>query len=594
MSEVSCRVFDLAQVAAHASGRTASGFLADLSVSPSTVHDRSAFMPWADFVALCERMRVAVGDGDGLRRVGRLAVRGAARNRLSEIAGYLGGPAAVYAAAVEWWAPSLFRNVQFDRAEIGRDQLRINIVIPAEFAPNPGFFELAHGVLETLPHYIGLGAAALDVDLHPRHGRYRVALPPGHGVGQRLRRLGTILSSSRATVKQLAEQERLLYRRDVELARQQQDFRRIAEAVPDGVVIHRGGEIVYANSEFVRCLGSAVHPGASLLDMVLDEDVKSCRRLLSYQPRDTERPRAKELRFKRGSGSVNLEIMVGQSIDFAGHSAQLLVARDVTERRAVAAQLSMIDRMTSLGTLAAGVAHEVNNPITYVLGNLRMAEREVEQLGPDSPADVDRARLQQLLTTAREGAEQIKTIVSDLKEFASPGDMPIGGLEVNKALDSTLGLLGSKLGGRVTVERDPSKPLHVSASQARLSQVFLNLLLNAVDAVDQRAGAGQIVVRTFAKHDDRVVVIEVEDDGVGIPPSNRRRIFDPFFTTKATGSTGLGLSISHTIIQSMGGELDVDSQPGLGSTFRIRLPAVKAPAPSRSSRPPPPEHKTAS
>ncbi|MCL2448637.1 MAG: ATP-binding protein [Polyangiaceae bacterium] len=273
---------------------------------------------------------------------------------------------------------------------------------------------------------------------------------------------------------------------------------------------------------------------------------------------------------------------------------RLLVA---SEHRELQARLAQTDRLTSLGTLAAGVAHEINNPLAYVILNLGYVShalpkllREMRGSGGDdgeSPAEPCSA-VDEVLTAiehARNGAERIREIVRGLKTFSRPENDSRTPIDVAQVFESTLAMVANEIRHRACLVKDFAPGCEVMANEARLGQVFLNLLVNAVQALpDDRVSTNEIrVVMTAVAGDggdgDRVVV-EVRDNGVGIPPQVRGRIFEPFFTTKPVGiGTGLGLAICHGIVTSLGGSLTFESEMGKGTTFRVELPA----APSNSS-----------
>jgi PAS domain S-box-containing protein len=247
----------------------------------------------------------------------------------------------------------------------------------------------------------------------------------------------------------------------------------------------------------------------------------------------------------------------------------LVIVRDVTDRRKIAAQLAMTDRLASLGTLAAGIAHEINNPLTYVLASLDEIRRNV---GATGGAAANLPLLAQAAEEAYSGAERVQRIVRDLKVFARGSDddreSPV---DVTRVLDAMVNIVSNEIRHRARLTRDYREVLPVLAVESRLGQVFLNLLVNATQALPEgRADENEIRV-TARMHGD-FVVVSVEDTGAGIPAEIRGRIFDPFFTTKANSTgTGLGLAICQDIVHRHGGRIEVDSEVGAGSRFRVFL-----------------------
>ncbi len=258
-------------------------------------------------------------------------------------------------------------------------------------------------------------------------------------------------------------------------------------------------------------------------------------------------------------------------------------------------QLLQAEKMASIGQLAAGVAHEINNPIGYVHSNLGSLQEYLSNLfalvdaydralaSPDPATqrqEIDATReqldidfisrdLPQLLTECRQGIERVTRIVKDLKDFSrSDRDHSWKLADLHAGLDSTLNIVWNELRYKATLDKQYGTLPMIECLQSELNQVFMNLLLNAGQAIEER---GVITLRTGAA--DGMVWVEVGDDGSGIPPDVQQRIFDPFFTTKPVGKgTGLGLSISYGIVAKHHGRIEVDSRPGEGSRFRVVLP----------------------
>jgi PAS domain S-box-containing protein len=257
------------------------------------------------------------------------------------------------------------------------------------------------------------------------------------------------------------------------------------------------------------------------------------------------------------------------------------VTRDVTVRRKMEEQLQLADRMVSVGTLAAGVAHEVNNPLAVVIAGLEFADSALDRA--TDPA-VREAR--EALRDAREGADRVRAIVKDLKLFSSSDGERREAVDIHAVIDSSARMARNEIRHRARLVRAYTDVPRVEANAARLGQVILNLLVNAAQAIDEgRADQNEIRVSTSVDAAGRVVT-EIRDTGCGMPPEVIARIFDPFFTTKPVGvGTGLGLSICDRIVRSFGGEIELSSAPGEGTVFRVRLPravtrAAAAPPPS--------------
>ncbi len=252
----------------------------------------------------------------------------------------------------------------------------------------------------------------------------------------------------------------------------------------------------------------------------------------------------------------------GGTVDYV-----VTVFRDITERRQLQARLAHADRLTSLGTLAAGVAHEINNPLASVLANLELSQDQLK--GPlDAPALIE---VRSQIADAALAANRIGSIVADMGSFsrAEASNSLVADLQrvVEAALQMAKAALSSKA---VTVTTDFAGAGLVSGNEGKLAQVFWNLLMNATQAMPQGRPGNAIAIKVFS--DQGKVVAEVTDNGAGISLENLPRVFEPFFTTRDFGQgTGLGLSICHGILKAIGGEISAQSQLGTGSVFRITL-----------------------
>ena len=280
-------------------------------------------------------------------------------------------------------------------------------------------------------------------------------------------------------------------------------------------------------------------------------------------------------RARRGDDTEALAEFRSLRVTWDGKPSSLGYGRDVTESRALEARLALSERMASIGTLAAGVAHEINNPLAYVTASL---ERASVLLAGDSRPSPE---LITLVRDAREGADRIARIVRDIRNFARPDAAQRGPVDVIGAIERAVELVQSRLRLRAQLVLELGDVPPALADEARVVQVLLNLLVNAIEALpDGHADHHpiRVVAATVALDDGDRVVIEVHDDGPGIPADVVGRIFDPFFTTKPVGAgMGLGLALSHGIVTSLGGDITVASEPVRGSVFRVVLTVAAAP-----------------
>jgi signal transduction histidine kinase len=248
------------------------------------------------------------------------------------------------------------------------------------------------------------------------------------------------------------------------------------------------------------------------------------------------------------------------------------VEERTNELKETQAQLMQAEKMKSIGQMVAGVAHELNNPIGFVHANLQLLDEYVKKLveGQRNESDTERVRevITKLLMRSREGTERVKKIVQDLRTYSRMDHAELQDADLHEEIDRTLDFMQPRFKNDVTVERDYGELPRVRCFVGQLNQVFLNLLMNACDAIGE---SGRIKITTRRTADG--VRLTFEDDGPGIPEDVRTRIFDPFFTTKPVGAgTGLGLSLSHGIVERHEGSISVESETGIGTKFVIELP----------------------
>ncbi|MEZ4391399.1 MAG: response regulator [Polyangiales bacterium] len=287
------------------------------------------------------------------------------------------------------------------------------------------------------------------------------------------------------------------------------------------------------------------------------------------------------------SGTVNEDIAVDAlhagAHDFMakGRLSRLVPAierelRDVslrTERKKLQDQLTICDRMASMGTLAAGVAHEINNPLACVMANLDLAVKDLAQHTEELGLVVEFSEVREELDDARAAVERIRDIVRDLKVFSRSHEEDTGPVDVARVMDSTLRMASNEIRHRARVVKCYGETPPVQASASRLGQVFLNLVVNAAQGISEGHAADNEIRITTSVEASGNVAVEIADTGSGMSPDVLRRLFTPFFTTKPVGSgTGLGLSICHRIVTDLGGTINVLSEVGRGTTFHISLP----------------------
>jgi PAS domain S-box-containing protein len=376
------------------------------------------------------------------------------------------------------------------------------------------------------------------------------------------------------------ELEDVVSSRTAQVMESETRYRQIVECTTDGIVkLDAASVIVFANGRFADMLGYELPEltGKSAFSFMGQDAEKILSEALGRRSQGVAE--TYDIGFRRKDGA-ELVVSLASTPMFDGQDryvGALASARDVTEQRRLMAQLTLSDRMASIGTLAAGVAHEINNPLACVLANLDLATRDILKLAQKLGVMVEFGEVCEELRDAREGTERIRNIVRDLKIFSHSEEEKTGPVDIHRVLDSTLRMAWNEIRHRARLVKDYGSTPPVEASEARLGQVFLNLVVNAAQAIAEgNAHDNEIRVSTTTDSAGRAT-IEIADTGPGMPPEVLCRLFTPFFTTKPVGvGTGLGLSICHRIITSFGGSIKVTSEVGKGTAFRISLPASHA------------------
>jgi len=387
-------------------------------------------------------------------------------------------------------------------------------------------------------------------------------------------------------------------RRDAERALRISEtrYRTIVETAQEGIwTLDEIGRTTYLNQRMAEMLACGMEEVLQIpfLDFV-DSEWKSAAERALREPGEG----VTDILFRRRDdsefwGTFSTSPIHDQDSQRIGTLAMVV---NTTQQRQLQAQLMMADRMASVGMLAAGVAHEINNPLAAVLFQLDIAMRHLPKIGGEAPTDVLVQRTLNSLQQAREASGRVRDIVRDLRIFSRGSEEQLGPVDLHAILDTTARLAWNEIQHRARLTTDYRGPALVEGSESRLGQVFLNLVINAAQAIQEGAAPmNEIRISTRTASDDEALV-EIADTGCGMPPDVLHRLFVPFFTTKPIGvGTGLGLSICHRIVTSFGGRMTVESAVGKGTVVRVFLPIAherrvddrarpKAAAPSEASR----------
>jgi PAS domain S-box-containing protein len=367
-----------------------------------------------------------------------------------------------------------------------------------------------------------------------------------------------------------------------DLERQREVVEAILAAMIDGVVvIDSAGTVVRCNPAMAALLGREVRTLVGKpLAALIDDWRGDAAGVVAITPF-----RDRRMRFvDAAGGGIDLEVNGSAMHDPAGAiGGMVLVARDDRELRAVQAQLLMSDRLATVGTIAAGVAHEINNPLAFIIANLEFLGEEIARIADAGApiADADRTEIVKALDATVGGAHRVRQIVADLKAFARVEYDETGVVDLAAVADTSLAMTRNELRHHARVVRDYRPVPAVVANEGRLVQTVVNLLQNAAHAIpvgDADHNEVRVTISTLPSGDP---FISIRDTGCGMSDAIAARAFDAFFTTKPVGiGTGLGLSICRKIVVGFGGRIELDTAPGAGSTFTVILP----PAPDAVDR----------
>ncbi|MBI4542397.1 MAG: response regulator [Gemmatimonadetes bacterium] len=360
------------------------------------------------------------------------------------------------------------------------------------------------------------------------------------------------------------------------------------------------GRILESNARAAALAGMKLDDllGRPFTEFVLGDEVEYVRVQFAKLP-TVRRLEAADIHLRHADGHLVCTDLVASLVPADPHPLVFVVARDVGQRNRFERQAVEQEKLALMGQLLAGVAHEINNPISYVLANLEQLEGEAQPIiqilaalrswiTDNAPAEERRrfdgmmaaSRLDhaveevgQAIRDASDGAKRIREIVRDLKTLAHPDGEAVARVNLNAVIESAIHVAYGEIKYRAALERDLGELPEIIASPGRLTQVFLNLLLNAAQAIEEGDPAAHRI-RVRSRREGQWLRVDVEDTGRGIPPEVLPKIFESFFTTKPVGTgTGLGLSISLGIVRDLGGDIKVRSAPGQGTTVTVLLSA---------------------
>lgn len=572
---ISARAVRMLLEASERSGIDTARILATLDLERDQLMSDDNSIPWSLFVRLNAEVSAAVGNDPGrLREIGRTMIGVPAYAPIRGIARTVVSAAVLYDLAYRWFGRSNFPHLRILQ-RIDGDHLTLHGFIPTSYEGSEPFSHVAAGSIESLPVLLGLPRSeVLELHIDERCLDLELRIPRDTSMLRRARNVAQSILNRRQRNSLLERERQVLDAGLQATTRAREELRIVLERIPALVAIHVDGRIVFANQALADAIGwgsPSELVGRMLIDIIDPRSRSKAFENMKRPPSSTASREVTEGWLVHKTGDpVPVEATTAQEVIFEGAPARLVVARDVNERERLEKQLATADRLAALGLLAAGVAHEVNNPLAYLLNNIEIAQKQLAALGPG--ADIAR----NALGVAMEGAHRIRFIVRELLLLAREEPTAGAATDLSETVQSTLAL------ARVEIERTAKlvtelEPVpFIRGSVPRVAQIVLNLVLNALEAMRANDGKnGELTIRV-RRSGERHVLLEISDNGVGVEGADAARIFLPFFTTKPAGrGTGLGLAVTQRLVTELGGDISFTSEPGVGTTFRVTFPSFE-------------------
>lgn len=477
-----------------------------------------------------------------------------------------------YWIGAKWFGSSQFRVVTCEFSDIGPNQIREVLEIPSNLDVCPQLFSMFIGSLAALPNCMfGQPNATVKATIEGRKATYDITY------NDKISFWGKLANACRSILKlkqiflELDKQQTAINNQAVQLLKERDGLGALIESFPDGIIIHHRGTIVFINKcmkTFLKHSGGDL-VGTQLIDLVGSLHVENVnQRLENFNENSSIRNLPMEISFRMfGTDDLFYSECTSMQFNFNGKPSVAVVVRDLSDRKQYEKHLLETDRLTSLGLLAAGVGHEINNPLCSIMLKL-------EIIGQSLRGNVDPIVAKNLVGVD-EGLTRIQTIVRDLKNLSRQGDKEtIENVDIAKSLTAAISIAKNEIHHRAELELDILSLQPVKADGPRLCQLFLNLIINSAQAIESGNAAGnKICIKAYNDRDN--VLVEITDTGRGIPAVIMQNMFKPFFTTKPIGQgTGLGLSICQSIVSRYGGRISFVSEMGVGTTFKVAFPAA--------------------
>ena len=582
MSEVSCRACALILEGLRDREIPEETLVVDLPVSVAALRNPRNRISWDLFVRILERTEALCGGPEALERIGEAHIGSPTFDFLRKIGRLFFSPRDIYWMGAHWFGHAMFWTVVDHYEELPNGRIRETVELKPGYRDSPAFFRLLLGAIRTAPRHLKLPDAVVQMDLSPRRAVYEIEPPPPLTLWSRLSRRRWSLADSRTAIEEMrAEQEELkasytrLEAANAELMRCDQELRAILASMDSTpvVLVDRNGKILsgFGTGGVGPRYGIQLGPfEGRMLARILPADTAELALRIIRDVFDRGCSRQVEHTLRAPTGEFRFDACLSPILGVSGEvRAVIIVSRDISERRRLREALEQSDRLATVGTLAAGIAHELRNPLGSIL--LRAERALALEEAPTSGAE-RRDCLDDIIADT----ERCSHIVKRVLRFARSESSEKVSCDLNAIVRTTWELISQYLeekNSTAVLDLDKELPW-VRADPIEIEQIIVNLVRNAVEAGGEKA---HIMIRTeWVGTNARMVI---RDSGPGLGDYEKQHIFDPFYTTRRDeGGMGLGLSVVHGIVTDHGGTVRAQRASGGGTEIVIELPTLDADA----------------
>ncbi len=576
------RSFDLLIRVADLKGIPEHSLTSGLAFTHAELLNERGHVTWDEFATYCERFENLIGGPDETLEVGMHLAQTHRFVSLLQFGGLFASPKWLYQFIADWFAPMMTPAIKkTSYKQLDSNTLEIKAESPPHLKSCPAVFRIAASMMRYGPELVGIEPSVVTLDIDGNKATFRIQFSPSMTLMSRAKRVLHNTLYGKSVLEELAAQHQNLLKNFENLRRSEKNFRLLINNSPDGILIFSPEKILFANPAITRFLNAS--SSEQLIGMPIEDICKFPQELAIWEDSDAQTRYAESLPFRQiGGDEVWAETNTFRAT-FHGETAFVCITRDINERKKVMTRAAEMDRMISMGILAAGIGHEIRNPLSYLLANITYTQTAVEDLRTKiqetTPPATEQAdwllelnEIGDAMASALNGTQRIIEISNDLSSFARTNDRKFEAVLIQDPITAAINIARHEIRHRAGILTKISVNPAVHTNATQLSQVVLNLLINAAQSIPSgNVDQNQITIRTFI--DLEQACIEITDTGCGIPPQILEHVFTPFFTTKPAGEgTGLGLPISKNIIEELGGSLSLTSEIGKGTSALISLP----------------------